>query len=540
MSTVAEKASRAVPRIVEDSSNVVPAAQPDSAIDRRAARWTFALVSAGGAVMTLDVTVVHVALSAMAQDLGAGLQQVQWTVSAYSLAFGSLLLTAGALSDRIGRRRVFLAGIALFTVASALCGAAAGVEMLIAARVIQGLGGSMIFAPSLALIAAVYQAAPRQRAIAAYAVIASAAGAFGPLAGGLLVELLGWRWIFLINIPIGVLVVVGALARMPALVPQDLGRRLDPLGALLAAGALLTLHYPLVVGPDVGWLTLQVLGPAGVGVGLLVALTVSQRRADSMLDLELLRIRAFSGAALLGFLARMSSLGVLAFITLWLQSTHGESPLRVGLRLLPLTGSLLLVGLVTGRLQTRFSASAMVASGFAFQGLGLLALALASGGDGTPTLVGLGLLGAGGAILFPPLMAVAVGVVPADRAGMASGLTNACYPLGTATGVAVFGALFSARIGVGLRAEGRSATVSEAARSAIETGQLDGIGPTLRPLAQSSVADAFTSVCLAAAVVCALSSALAVVVLSDPARRRHARRRPPVSGSPESAPIHTH
>ncbi|NVJ19683.1 MULTISPECIES: MFS transporter [Myxococcus] len=501
---------------------------------RRAAGWTFALVSAGGVVMTLDVTVVNVALAAIARDLGAGLHQVQWTVSAYSLAFGALLLTAGALSDRIGRRSVFVAGITLFTLASALCGLAPDAGTLVAARVAQGLGGSMVFAPALALIAAVYEGADRRRAIATYAAIASAAGALGPVVGGVLVELVGWRWIFLINVPIGVAVVVGALTRMPALRPQDTQRKLDPLGALLAIGMLLSLHYPLVMGPDVGWTSPRVLIPACVGVVLLVALIASQRRPGAMLDLELLRIPALSGAAVLGFLARMSSLGVLVFTTLWLQRAAGGSPLQVGLRLLPLTGSLLVVGMFMARLQARFSAAPLVSSGFALQGAGLGLLAL---GAAVPqaqwalSFAGLVLMGAGGAVLFPPLMGVAVGVVPADRAGMASGLTNACYPLGTATGVALFGAVFSSRLGATLSAGPLPAEAALHTRTAVETGQFDAVEPALVPLAHAAFANAYLAVCLAAAGVCLGGAVLALRVLSHPASRalRPAVREPSLS-----------
>jgi EmrB/QacA subfamily drug resistance transporter len=503
-----------------EGSGAAPALVPPRGDARRAARWTFALVSAGGVVMTLDVTVVNVALAAIARDLGAGLHQVQWTVSAYSLAFGALLLTAGALSDRVGRRSVFVAGIALFTLASALCGLAPGPGALIAARVAQGLGGSMVFAPALALIAAVYEGPARQRAIATYAAIASAAGALGPVVGGLLVEWAGWRWIFLVNIPIGLGVILGALTRMPALTPQDTHRRLDVLGALLAVGMLLALHYPLVVGPDTGWRSPQVIVPACAGAVLLVALVASQRRPGGMLDLALLRIPALSGAAVLGFLARMSSLGVLVFITLWLQGASGGSPLQVGLRLLPLTGSLLVVGLFTARLQARFSAAGLVASGFALQGLGLLSLgAAALQGQEALGLLGLVLLGTGGAVLFPPLMGVAVGVVPADRAGMASGLTNACYPLGTATGVAVFGAVFSSRLGATLAAGSPRAEAVPLVRAALETGQAGLIEPALLPLAQAAFSHAFLSVCVAASGVCLVGVVLALRFLPNPAAR---------------------
>ncbi|MCX5610675.1 MFS transporter [Streptomyces sp. NBC_00047] len=463
-------------------------------------------------MMTLDVTVVNVALSDIARDLNAGLGRVQWTVSAYSLAFGALLLTAGALSDRIGRRAVFTAGMALFTLASAGCGLAPDAGTLIAARAAQGIGGAMVFAPTLALLAAAYEGARRQAAIAAFAAIASAAGALGPVVGGLFVQGLGWRWIFLVNVPIGVLVVAGALARMPeSAAPAETHRRIDLLGAALGVGTLLALHYPLVTGPEAGWTAPEVLGSAVLGVLLGVALVAGQRRGGGLIDMALLRVRAFSGAAVLGFLARMSSLGVLAFTTLWLQSAHAFSALEVGLYLLPLTGSLLVVGLFVSRLQRVFTPDVLVAAGFALQGLGLLALAAAAGAHAgqAATVGGLVLLGAGGAVIFPPLMGVAVSAVPAERAGMASGLTNACFPLGTAAGVAVFGALFSGRVEAGLEASlhagpnpGPDGLVP--ARTAVETGRFELLEPALRPLARSAFSDGFTAVCLASALVCLL------------------------------------
>ncbi|GAA2488928.1 MFS transporter [Streptomyces gobitricini] len=475
---------------------------------RRTPRWTFALVSAGGVMMTLDVTVVNVALSDIARDVDAGLTRVQWTVSAYSLAFGALLLTAGALSDRVGRRAVFTAGMALFTLASAACGLAPDAGTLIAARAAQGLGGAMVFAPTLALMAAVYEGARRQAAIAAFAAIASAAGALGPIIGGLFVQVLGWRWIFLVNVPIGILVVAGALTRMPeSMAPRDARRRMDLTGAALGVGALLALHYPLVAGPESGWAAPRVLVSAAVGVLLATALVASQRRGGGLLDMTLLRIRAFSGAAVLGFLARLTSLGVLAFVTLWLQSTHAYSPLEVGLHLLPLTGSLLLAGLFVARLQRVFPPDLLVAGGFAAQALGLAGLGLAGAGTGpgeggrAVTVVALVLLGIGGAVIFPPLMGIAVGAAPADRAGMASGLTNACYPLGTATGVAVFGAIFSARLSDGL---GTGPGVTGPVREAVETGRLELLDPALQPLARTAFSGAFTAVCLASALVCLL------------------------------------
>ncbi|WP_128979245.1 MFS transporter [Streptomyces roseicoloratus] len=484
-------------------------------------------MSAGGVMMTLDVTVVNVALTDVARDLGTGLGQVQWTVSAYSLAFGALLLTAGALSDRIGRRTVFVAGMGLFTLASAACGLAPDAGALIAARAAQGLGGAMVFAPTLALLAAAYEGGRRQAAIASYALVASAAGALGPVVGGVFVEALGWRWIFLVNVPVGVLVMAGALTRMPeSAAPADPGRRVDVPGALLAVGFLLALHYPLVTGPEAGWTAPEVLVSAGACLLLGAALVAGGRRGGGLIDVTLLRIRALTGAALLGFLARLSSLGVLAFLTLWLQSTHAHSPLRTGLLLLPLTGSLLVAGMFVNRLQKAYAPDVLVALGFAAQGLGLLALAAAGAGAGQAVMVtGLVLLGAGGAVIFPPLMGVAVGAVPAERTGTASGLTNACYPLGTATGVAVFGAVFSGRLDGGL---GAGPAGAAPLREAVETGRFELLDPALRPLARSAFSGAFTAVCLAAALVCLLGVVAARTLRPVPSRAGASttRRRP--------------
>ncbi|MFI1829656.1 MFS transporter [Streptomyces sp. NPDC020412] len=466
----------------------------------RAPWWTFLLVSAAGVVMTLDVTVVNIALFDIARDLDTGLGKVQWVISAYSLAFGALLLTGGALSDRVGRRAVFVTGTTLFTLASAACGLAPDAATLIVARAVQGLGGALMFAPALALLATVYEDEARRRAaIAAFAAISSGAGALGPVVGGVFVQGPGWRWIFLVNIPIGVLIVVGALARMPESSARGAtARRVDVPGALLAVGALLALHYPLVAGTEHGWTTPGVIGSTVLGLVLVVALVRSQRRGDGLLDLALLRIRAFSGAAVLGFLARVAGLGSLAFITLWLATAYAYSPLETGLHLLPLTGSLLVVGVFVARLQRAFPPHSLVAAGFALKAVGLLGLAAA--GAGAPravTVAGLLLLGAGGAVVFPPLMGVAVGAVPADRTGMASGLTNACLPLGTAAGVAVFGAVFSAHLAARLGSD-------EELRAAVATARFDLVPEGSRAAARDAFTDAFTTVCLTAAVVCAL------------------------------------
>ncbi|MFM9610505.1 MFS transporter [Streptomyces niveiscabiei] len=415
--------------------------------------WLLAMTSLAAVLMTLDITVVNVALPEVAADLDAGLTGLQWVVNAYTLVFAALLLPAGSLSDRMGRRRLFLTGVAVFTAASAGCGAAPGVGTLIACRALQGLGGALVMSTALALIAGAYEGRRRQSAIGMFSAAGGAAAALGPLVGGAVVEGLDWRWIFYVNLPVGVLIVLGTVLRVPrddraGRLPRPQGR-FDLVGLLLAAGSLLGLNYGLVTGPEHGWTSASALLPL-VGGALLIAGFVgweTRQRDNALFDVRLLRVPSFSGAIVLSFVCRVVSFGILPYLILWLSGMLGHGPLGTGLRLLAMTAFIMLVAPFSGLLLKVLPTRGVMALGTGITAVGLLTMARVGPDDSWLVMLpGLVLLGIGGAIAFPPLMGIAVGVVPPERAGMASGMTNTFFPLGTATGVAAFGAVFGTRI----------------------------------------------------------------------------------------------
>ncbi|SNR65237.1 Predicted arabinose efflux permease, MFS family [Haloechinothrix alba] len=413
-------------------------------------RWAFALVSVSGVMLTLDVTVINVALPAIGAQLQAGPDVLPWTVSAYSLAFGTLLLTAGTWSDAAGHRTVFAVGMAVFTLASLGCATAPTIGVLIGARAVQGAGGALAFAPAIALLATTHNGRSRSSAMASFAALSSLAGALGPVIGGGVVAALDWQWIFLVNVPVGAFVVLATVATLPPGARPSGPRRTDVSGTALGVATLLALHAALTTGSSLGWTSLPTVAASGLLCVLLPAFARSQRRPDAMFDVGAGDRAAFAGAATLMFTGRMVSLGTLVYLTLWLQETVASSPLHTGILLLPLTGSLAVAGTMVSAAQARLGPATVVAGGFVLQGSGLSTTAIAASAGGLPlSCAGMALLGAGTALIFPPLLTVTVTVVPSERTGMASGLTNACSPLGTATGVAAFGALFTALDGSG-------------------------------------------------------------------------------------------
>lgn len=497
--------------------------------------WLLATTSLAAVLMTLDITVVNVALPEVAADLDAGLTGLQWVVNAYTLVFAALLLPAGALSDRIGRRSMFLTGVALFTVASAGCGAAPGVGTLIACRAVQGLGGAMVMSTALALIAGAYEGPRRQSAIGMFSAAGGVAAALGPLVGGAVVEGLDWRWIFYVNLPVGALIIAGAALRVPRERKGELPRpegRFDFVGLLLAAGALLGLNYGLVTGPEDGWTSASTLLPLVAGALLVAAFTAWEirRRDAAMFDVRLLRVPSFTGAIVLSFVCRVVSFGVLPYLILWLSGMLGHSPLGTGLRLLAMTAFIMLVAPFSGPFLKLMPTRGVMALGTAITAVGLLTMARVGPDDSWLVMLpGLVLLGIGGAIAFPPLMGIAVGVVPPERAGMASGMTNTFFPLGTAAGVAAFGAVFSTRIDSDLD-DTRLAVLHvpegmrQQVRDAVAAGQFGSLERALPAAAREPVLDAARSaltgglatICVAAAVVSLLAALTSWTLIRDP------------------------
>ncbi|OZM83218.1 MFS transporter [Pseudonocardia sp. MH-G8] len=413
-------------------------------------------VCVGGALTALDLTIVNVALPQLGDDLGSGLSGLQWVVNAYTLAFASLILTAGALSDRLGDRPVFGSGVALFTFASAGCGVAPSAEALIAARAVQGIGAAAILATSISLLARSYEGPRRAATIGAWVMVGTLAANLGPLVGGVLVDGLGWRGIFLVNVPIGLALLLTLRVLVPGAAEPGRtdgaapgrDRRPDIGGVALAVTGLFALNFAVLSGSERGWRDPAVLGAAGVAVLGLAGFVLLQRARGerAMFDLRLFRIPSFSAAILLSLLTRMASFGALPFFVLWMQGSLGLSATATGLCLLALSLPVLVLASLSGPLQRVLSARILIASGNLAAAAGALALLVGIGPDSgwAAALPGFALIGAGAGLAFPSLMGIAVGVVTPDRAGMASGMANTFFPLGTAVGVAVFGVVSTA------------------------------------------------------------------------------------------------
>jgi EmrB/QacA subfamily drug resistance transporter len=431
-------------------------AQPRANTPERglARRW-WALIAVCGATFMLlvDVTIVQVALPRIEVDLHASFTNLQWIIDAYALALSALILTCGTLADRIGRKRVFIGGLAIFTLASLVCGLSGTATVLILARAVQGIGGAAMFATSLALIAQEFQGAERGRAIAAWAATVGGAVAIGPLIGGVLTDAFGWQWIFLVNLPVGLATIAISLARMVN-VRDPNAKRLDWAGLVTFSGALFLLIFGLLRGPDEGWgSTLIVSALTGSAVLLAIFLVVELRQPRPMFDLSLFANRAFCGVSLATFLIGAGMFAMFLYLTLYLQNALGYSPLEGGLRLLPATVPAFIVPLATRRLTGRVAPGLLLGGGLFLVSLGLwLMHGLTVSSSWTALLPGLLLAGAGIGLANPAIAHIALGVVSPERSGMASGISNTFRIGGLATGVAALGAIFESRLSKSLDA----------------------------------------------------------------------------------------
>ncbi|MGC0416029.1 MFS transporter [Embleya sp. AB8] len=400
-------------------------------------------VCLGSFMLLVDLTIVIVALPDMGADLGSSYAGLQWVLDAYSLALAALLLGAGSLADRVGRRRVFVCGTVLFTVASLLCALATDSAALIAARVVQGVGGAAIFATTIALLGHAYQGRDRGVAFGVWGSISGAAAAVGPIIGGLLTQHLGWQAIFLINLPIGVLTVVLSLL----VLTESHGNRAarpDPAGMLtFTLGAALS-TYGFVRAGGEGWTEGTTVGvfAAALCSFVLFAL-VESRVAEPMIELALFRRASFSGVMAVGLLVQFSAFAYFPQLSVWLQSVLGYSPVGAGLALLPLAGVSFVVSALAGRYLHSVGPRWPLGIGAVFVGGGALALTLVDGGsDWTALLPGLVLAGVGVGLAMPQLAGAALASVPPARSGMAGGALNTFRQLGFALGIAVTGVIF--------------------------------------------------------------------------------------------------
>jgi EmrB/QacA subfamily drug resistance transporter len=409
--------------------------------------WTLIAVCVATFMLLLDVTIVNVALPEIQRDLHADLTGLQWVVDAYALALAALLLTAGTLADRYGRRRLFAMGLIVFTISSLLCGLATSPTFLHIARGFQGAGGAAMLATSLALIAGEFEGPERGTAIAAWGATIGGAVAIGPLVGGILTEGLGWEWIFFVNVPIGIAALVITETRASESRDPDPGP-VDLIGLVTFSGALFTLNFGLLRGNAEGWSSPLIVGSlVGAAILLLAFVAAELRQAKPMFDLGLFRKPSFTGVSLGTFSIGAGMFAMFLYLTIYLQDILGYSPLQAGLRFLPLTLLAFLVPAATRNLVHRVPARIPLATGLTAVGIGLLLMHGISTDSTWTTLLAGSLVAGFGIGLFNPSSAeTALGIVPAARAGMASGINSTMRLSGVATGIAALGALFQSRI----------------------------------------------------------------------------------------------
>ncbi|MYS86908.1 DHA2 family efflux MFS transporter permease subunit [Streptomyces sp. SID5474] len=404
-------------------------------------------VSLGAFMLLIDTTVVLVALPDIANSTGSSYADLQWVMDAYALALAALLLGAGALADIIGCRKVYLFGVLVFTLASLLCGLAPGIGTLVAARVLQGIGAAAIFATSIALIGSAYQGRDRGIAFGVWGAVSGASAALGPVVGGILTEQVGWRSIFLVNIPVGVVTLVLA-SRMLRESRGVSGTRVDLPGMAAFTGAAGVLTYGLIRAGESGWSDMGVwLALGGAAAALIAFVVIESRVAAPMLDLRLLRNPSFSGILLAGLALQFSAFAYFPQVSVWLQSQLGHGPVKAGLMLSPMAGTAFVVAALAGRLQLRGVAPRwMIGGGLVLIGIGALLLGLTSAGDDWTALVpGLAVSGVGVGLGTPALSGAVLGVVPPQQAGMAGGALNTLRQLGFALGIALTGVVFRSK-----------------------------------------------------------------------------------------------
>jgi EmrB/QacA subfamily drug resistance transporter len=414
-------------------------------------RWlALVILCLGDLMIVLDVTIVGVALPSIRSDLGFSQNSLAWVVNAYLIVFGGFLLLAGRLGDLFGHRRLFLVGIALFSLASLGCGFASSQGVLVGARAIQGLGGAIVSAVALSLMMVLFtEPAERAKAMGIFGFVASGGGSLGVLLGGILTDALDWHWIFLVNVPIGAAVIVFSLRLLPCGRAAAAAQRLDLAGAAAVTGALMVAVYAIVNGNEVGWTTPRTLGLLAASSALLaIFLAIEARAGSPLVPLRLFRLRNIAVSNAVGVLWAGGMFAWFFLSALYLQLVLGYSPLEVGLAFLP--GNLVMGAMSIGlsaRLVTRFGIRPPLSAGLLLAGFGLLLLARAPvhGNFAVDVLPSMILLGLGAGTAFNPVLLAAMSDVEPAEAGLASGLVNTSFMMGGALGLAVLASLAASR-----------------------------------------------------------------------------------------------
>jgi EmrB/QacA subfamily drug resistance transporter len=412
--------------------------------------WTLAAVAFGLFMIMLDNTVVNVALPSIQRDLHVKLSSLEWVVTAYALTFAALLITGGKLGDLFGRRRIFVIGIAIFTLSSLACGLAPNSGFLIGARAVQGIGAALMNPASLSIITATFPPKERGQAIGIWAGVSAMALAIGPLVGGLIVDNINWNWIFFINVPVGVAGII--VSRLVIKESRDTAHEqsIDIPGLVTSSAGLFALTFALIEGNGHGWTSPEILGLFAAAVVLLVAFVLLEHyQRLPMLDLSLFRIGSFAGSNVVAMLVSLGMFGVFFFVSLYLQNILRWSPTKAGASFLPMTLLIIVVAPIAGKLSDRIGSRWLMGAGMTLVSVSLLFYQRVGLHSTFWTLLPAMLLGGVGmAMTMSPMTAAAMSSVPVDKAGVGSGVLNSFRQLGGSLGIALMGAILASYVSV--------------------------------------------------------------------------------------------
>ena len=449
----------------------------------------------------LDNTVVNVALPTISRELNAGVSGLQWIVDGYVLAFATLLLTGGILGDRYGRRRVFLSGLALFTLSSLLCGLSQSTGQLIAGRALQGVGAALLMPGTLSILTVTFPPEERAKAIGIWSGVSGLALALGPTAGGLFVESVGWESIFFLNVPIGILgLIIGSRVVPESRAP--VARQLDLVGLLIGTGGIFALVYGLIEANQLGWTDGRIVGALSVGI-VLVAAFVSWEYVTprAMMPLEFFKIPAFSAGNAVAFAISLGMFGTFFFFSLYMQFVRGYTALEAGVRFLPMTGMVFFVAPQAGRFAQRFGSRWPMTIGPILAGGGLLVLSRAGIDTSYASMAPvLSFMGIGMGMTMAPMTAAVMNAVGPARAGLGSATTNTSRELGGTFGIALLGTLLTTRLQdsivpaiqrIGLEAGRAAQIIGSAAHGRLDRSALTGLSPDQAAAVQRAFADSF-------------------------------------------------
>ncbi|MDX6455872.1 MAG: hypothetical protein QOD48_1979 [Gaiellaceae bacterium] len=405
--------------------------------------WTLGAVAFGLFMIMLDNTIVNVALPAIEHSLHMSIASLEWIVTAYALTFAALLITGGKLGDMFGRRRMFIVGLVVFTLASLACGLAPSAGFLIGARAVQGIGAALMKPATLSIITATFPPKERGQAIGIWAGVSALALAIGPLLGGLIVDNINWHWIFYVNVPVGIVGIVVSYFFITESRDTSHEQSIDLPGLVTSGASLLALSYALIEGNKHGWTSPEILGLfVGAAVLLAAFILLEMRQRLPMLDLSLFKIGSFVGANLVAMLVSLGMFGVFFFISLYVQNVLGYSPTKAGAIFLPMTILIILVAPIAGKLSDRIGSRWLMGAGMTIVGVSLLLYQRIGLHTGFWSLLPQLMLGGlGMALTMSPMTSAAMSSVPVDKAGVGSGVLNSFRQMGGSLGIALMGAI---------------------------------------------------------------------------------------------------